>query len=147
MKAQKTLGELAAEKAAASLQPAEQPAPVVPKNNPAIDAKIDAFIADNPKLFDYYKNLSPERLVRACMLFRANEAEREDRRQTRQLVEMKQWAEQNPQIKAAIFAKLDRLPDEQRTGAFINLVRRAQQQASRIEVPSIPKAPAESRGM
>jgi hypothetical protein len=42
---------------------------------------------------------------------------------------------------------LDRLPDEQRTGAFINLVRRAQQHASRIEVPSIPKAPAESRGM
>jgi hypothetical protein len=40
------------------------------------------------------------------MLFRADAAEREERRQGRQLDEMKKWIEQSPALKADIYAKL-----------------------------------------
>jgi len=148
MKTQKTLGELAVQKAAQTVAPIPAPAaPMVPKNNPAIDAKINAFIEANPKLHEYYKSLSPDRLVRACMLFRADAAEREERRQGRQLDEMKKWVEQSPALKADIYAKLATVPDDKKTGAFVNLVRRAQQDAGRQAVPVAPKAPTVSQSV
>jgi hypothetical protein len=148
MKAQKTLGELAAIKTPAPAAPAPTPAaPFVPNTNPVVDAKIDAFIAANPKLHEYYKNLTPERLVRACMLFRADEAEREIRRQSRQLEECKKWVEQSPSLKSEIFAKIDTLAKDKRTGAFVNLVRRAQQNAGRFAAPVAPRDPTVSQGV
>jgi len=81
------------------------------------------------------------------MLFRADTAEREERRQGRQLDEMKKWIEQSPALKADIYAKLATVPEDKKTGAFVNLVRRAQQDSGRQAVAVAPKAPAVSLGV
>jgi hypothetical protein len=152
MKAQKTLAQLAAEKTAANAAAQTGAAqtshtPGVPKNNVQIDAKIDAFAAENPKLVEYYQSLPKERLVRACLLARANEEERQVRRQERQYVELKKWVDQSPELKASIDAKLAAVPDEQKTGAFVNLARRAQEYAGRQSLPVAPRPPGQSIGV
>ena len=37
------------------------------RNNPEIDAKLDGFIQENPKLYDYYQGFSKEQLIRKLM--------------------------------------------------------------------------------
>ena len=45
------------------------------KRNPEIDAKLDKFIGENPKLAEYYNALSKDELVRKLMLGKMQRSE------------------------------------------------------------------------
>ena len=45
------------------------------RKNPEIDAKLDKFIAENPKLLEYYSALSKDDLIRKQMLGKMQRSE------------------------------------------------------------------------
>ena len=86
------------------------------RRNPEIDAKLDRFIAENPKLLEYYKNLSKEDLIRKQMLGKMQRSEYTNGRNQ----EIKTWVEENPDIKSRIVERVRNVPEANRERAFIN---------------------------
>lgn len=102
------------------------------RRNPEIDAKLDRFIAENPKLRDYYNGLSKDELIRKLML---QKMERQEYRAGRN-EEIRAWVEERPEIKAKIEERIRNVPTEKRERAFINAAKtEAQNQAMRPNGP------------
>ena len=86
------------------------------RRNPEIDAKLDKFIGENPKLVEYYNGLSKDDLIRKLMLGKMQKAEYSNGRNH----EIKAWVEEHPEIKAKIEERLRNVPEANRERAFIN---------------------------
>jgi hypothetical protein len=86
------------------------------RRNPEIDAKLDRFIQENPKLHEYYDALSKEELIRKLMLGKMQRSEYTNGRNQ----EIVAWVEENPEIKAKIEARIRNVPEQNRERAFIN---------------------------
>lgn len=86
------------------------------RRNPEIDAKLDAFITENPKLLEYYQQFSKEELIRKAMLGKMQRNEATERRSST----IRQWVDENPDIKTKIEERIRNVPDEHRERAFIN---------------------------
>ena len=86
------------------------------RRNPEIDAKLDRYIQENPKLREYYDGLSKEDLIRKLMLGKMQRSEYSNGRNQ----EIKAWVEEHPDIKAKIEARLRNVPEQNRERAFIN---------------------------
>ncbi len=98
------------------------------RRNPEIDAKLDAFIAGNSKLVEYYQGLSKDDLIRKLML---GKMQRQEYAQGRN-AELKEWVEEHPEIKSKIEGRIRHVPEANRERAFINAARtEAQTQAIR----------------
>jgi len=98
------------------------------RRNPEIDAKLDRFIAENPKLREYYNGFSKDELIRKLML---QKMERQQYRTGRN-EELKTWVEEHPEIKAKVEERIRNVPAENRERAFINAAKsEAQNQAIR----------------
>ncbi len=85
------------------------------RRNPEIDAKLDAFIGENPKLVEYYTALSKEELIRKLMLGKMQRSEYTNQRNQ----EIVAWVEENPEIKAKVEQRIRNVPPENRERAFI----------------------------
>ncbi len=90
------------------------------RRNPEIDAKLDRYIADNPKLHEYYDGLGKEELIRKLMLGKMQRSEYTEGRNQ----EIKAWVEEHPEIKTKIEERIRNVPTQQRERAFINAARR-----------------------
>jgi len=86
------------------------------RRNPEIDAKLDRFIQENPKLLEYYEGLSKDELVRKLMLGKMQRNEYTNGRNQ----EIVAWVEENPDIKARIEERIRNVPERNRQRAFIN---------------------------
>ncbi len=86
------------------------------RRNPEIDAKLDAFIGQNPKLIEYYNGLGKDELIRKLMLGKMQRSEYTNGRNA----EIKSWVEENPDIKAKIEARIRNVPAANRERAFVN---------------------------
>ena len=86
------------------------------RRNPEIDAKLDKFIGENPKLIEYYNGLSKDELIRKLMLGKMQKAEYSNGRNE----EIRAWVEEHPEIKAKIEERLRNVPEANRERAFIN---------------------------
>ena len=96
---------------------AEKPAPEPTlRKNPEIDAKLDRYIAENPKLLAHYNAFSKEELVRKLMLGKMQRNEYASGRNQ----EIRTWVEANPEVKARIDERLRNVPAANRERAFIN---------------------------
>ena len=91
------------------------------RRNPEIDAKLDKFIGENPKLVEYYNGLSKEELIRKLMLGKMQRAEYSNGRNE----EIRAWVEEHPEIKAKIEERLRNVPAANRERAFINAAKTA----------------------
>lgn len=91
------------------------------RRNPEIDAKLDKFIGENPKLVEYYNGLSKDDLVRKLMLGKMQKAEYSNGRNE----EIRAWVEEHPEIKAKIEERLRNVPAANRERAFINAAKTA----------------------
>ena len=89
------------------------------RRNPEIDAKLDRFIGENPKLIEYYNGLGKEELIRKLMLGKMQRSEYANDRNR----EIKTWVEENPAIKAKIEERLRNVPAANRERAFINIAK------------------------
>lgn len=85
------------------------------RRNPEIDAKLDTFIRENPKLVEYYQQFSKEELIRKAMLAKMQRNEVTERRSA----SIKEWVEANPEVKTKIEERLRNVPEEHRERAFI----------------------------
>ena len=86
------------------------------RKNPEIDAKLDKFIAENPKLLEYYSALSKDDLIRKQMLGKMQRSEYTNGRNE----EIKAWVEEHPEIKSKIEERIRNVPEANRERAFIN---------------------------
>ena len=86
------------------------------RKNPEIDAKLDKFIQENPKLLEYYSALSKEYLVRKQMLGKMQRNEYANGRNE----EVRAWVEEHPEIKSKIEERIRNVPEANRERAFIN---------------------------
>src|SRR5882762_10578137 len=68
------------------------------RRNPEIDAKLDKFIGENPKLREYYQGLSKDELIRKLMLGKMQRAEVANNRNQ----EIRTWVDEHPEIKQKI---------------------------------------------
>lgn len=86
------------------------------RRNPEIDAKLDKFIGENPKLVEYYNGLSKDELIRKLVLGKMQRSEYANTRNE----EIRTWVEERPEIKAKIEERLRNVPAANRERAFIN---------------------------
>jgi hypothetical protein len=86
---------------------------------PEIDAKIDRFIAENPKLLEYYQSFTKEQLIRKLMLAKMQRNEVTERRNGA----IKAWVDEHPEMKAKIEERVRNLPEDKRERAFLNLAK------------------------
>ena len=85
------------------------------RRNPEIDAKLDKFIGENPKLAEYYNGLSKDDLIRKLMLGKMQKAEYSNGRNE----ELRAWVAEHPEIKSKIEERLRNVPEANRERAFI----------------------------
>lgn len=85
------------------------------RTNPEIDAKIDEFIKENPKLLEYYQDLPKEQLIRKLILGKMQRAGYANQRNQ----EIIAWVEEHPEIKAKIEARVKNVPEANRQRAFL----------------------------
>jgi len=86
------------------------------RRNPEIDAKLDKFIKENPKLLEYYSALSKDELIRKQMLGKMQRSEYTNGRNE----EIKAWVQEHPEIKSKIEERIRNVPEANRERAFIN---------------------------
>ena len=86
------------------------------RKNPEIDAKLDKFIQENPKLLEYYQGLSKDDLIRKQMLGKMQRSDYTNGRNE----EIKAWVEEHPEIKSKIEERIRNVPEANRERAFIN---------------------------
>jgi hypothetical protein len=90
-----------------------------PRINPEIDARLNQFIKDNPDLYKHYCEMSKEQLVRKQMLAKMNQNDYTQR----QNEEVRNWLEQNPDIKSRVEERIARVAPERRERALISAAR------------------------
>jgi hypothetical protein len=99
------------------------------RNNPEVDAKIDAYIKDNPKYWAYVQAMPRERLERTVVL---NEVRELDRQQRMREGVLKQ-VNRNPELKRAYDLLVKDLPEEQREGVIAQIARSTRRVVARTQ--------------
>ncbi len=90
------------------------------KENPKVNEKIDAYIQNNPKHWDYIQKMPRERLERAFVLSAVGQI---DRRQ-RMAAGIMNKLDQNPELKSAYETLVKHLPEEKWEKTMISIVNR-----------------------
>ena len=80
------------------------------RDNPQVNAKINAYIEANPKHWQYIQSMPPERMARALVLTEVNKEERQQRMREGIMKKL----DQNPEMKAAYETLVKNLPEDQR---------------------------------
>ena len=103
------------------------------KENPQVNARIDEFIKNNPKQWDYIQSMPPERMARALVL---NEVQKQDRTEKMRAGVLSKL-DQNPEMKEHIQGLVKHLPEDQREDATVSIAARTM----RVLKPKETQAP------
>lgn len=99
------------------------------RSNPEVDAKIDAYIKDNPKYWAYVQAMPRERLERTVAL---NEVRELDRQQRMREGLMKR-INSNPALKHAYDTLVKDLPDDQKESVIAQIARSTRRAVARSQ--------------
>ena len=99
------------------------------RNNPEVDAKIDAYIKENPKYWAYVQTMPRDRLERTVVL---NEVREIDRQQRIREGVLKQ-VNRNPELKRAYDLLVKDLPEDQKEGVIAQIARQARRVVARSQ--------------
>ncbi len=99
------------------------------RTNPEVEAKIDAYIKDNPKHWVYLQGMPRDRLERTVVL---NEVRQLDRQQ-RMREGMMERINANPKLKQAYETLVKDVPEEQREEVMAQMARQKQRTVSRSQ--------------
>ncbi len=99
------------------------------RSNPEVDAKIDAYIKDNPKYWAYVQAMPRERLERTVVL---NEVRELDRQQRMREGLMKRIST-NPALKNAYDTLVKDLPDDQKESVIAQIARSTRRAVARSQ--------------
>ena len=100
------------------------------RQNPDVDAKIDAYVKENPKYWAYIQAMPRERLERTLVLNEVRELDRQQRMKEGILKQINQ----NPALKQAYETLVKDLPEEQRETMIAQLARQAKRALARSQV-------------
>lgn len=103
------------------------------KSNPEIDARIDAYIKDNPKHWSHIQAMPRERLERSVVLGEVRQLERQQRMREGVLKKI----QADPGLKQAYDTLVKDLPEDQREGVIAQLARTQQ----RIKARTLDQTP------
>src|SRR3984957_2986665 len=112
--------------AGGSAAPAEQP---TFRSNPEVDAKIDAYIKENPKYWTYVQAMPRDRLERTVVLNEVRELDRQQRIREGVLKQINR----NPEMKRAYDLLVKDLPEDQREGVIAQIGRQARRAVARAQ--------------
>ena len=112
--------------ASGSAGPTDQPAF---RSNPEVDAKIDAYIKDNPKYWGYVQAMPRDRLERTVVLNEVRELDRQQRIRESVLKQINR----NPEMKRAYDLLVKDLPEDQKEGVIAQIGRTARRAVARIQ--------------
>jgi hypothetical protein len=110
--------------AGGSAAPAEQP---TFRSNPEVDAKIDAYIKDNPKYWAYIQAMPRDRIERTVVLNEVREIDRQQRMREGVMSQINR----NPELKRAYDLLVKDLPEDQREGVITQIARQARRAVAR----------------
>jgi len=99
------------------------------RTNPEVEAKIDAYIKDNPKHWSYLQGMPRDRLERTVVL---NEVRQLDRQQ-RMRGNVMNRINADPKLKQAYETLVKDVPEEQREEVMTQLARQTQRAVSRSQ--------------
>jgi hypothetical protein len=99
------------------------------RNNPEVDAKIDAYIKDNPKYWAYVQAMPRDRLERTVVLNEVRELDRQQRIREGVLKQINQ----RPELKRAYDLLVKDLPEDQREAVIAQLARQARRAVARSQ--------------
>ena len=94
-----------------------------------MDAKIDAYIKENPKYWTYVQAMPRERLERSVVLNEVRELDRQQRMREGVLKQINR----NPELKRAYDLLVKDLPEDQKEGVIAQLGRTARRAVARSQ--------------
>jgi hypothetical protein len=112
--------------ASGSAAPADPP---TFRSNPEVDAKIDAYIKENPKYWSYVQAMPRERLERTVVLNEVRELDRQQRIREGVLKQINR----NPEMKRAYDLLVKDLPEDQKEGVIAQIGRTARRAVARVQ--------------
>ncbi len=99
------------------------------RSNPEVDAKIDAYIKENPKYWNFIQAMPRDRLERTVVL---NEVRQLDRQQRIRDGMMKR-INASPELKKAYETLVKNVPEDQREEVMTQIARQTQRAVSRSQ--------------
>ena len=99
------------------------------RTNPEVDAKIDAYIKENPKYWSYVQSMPRERLERTVVLNEVREVDRQQRIREGVLKQINR----NPELKRAYDLLVKDLPEDQKEGVIAQIGRQARRAVARAQ--------------
>ena len=112
--------------ASGSAAPADPP---TFRSNPEVDAKIDAYVKENPKYWSYVQAMPRERLERTVVLNEVRELDRQQRIREGVLKQINR----NPEMKRAYDLLVKDLPEDQKEGVIAQIGRTARRAVARVQ--------------
>jgi len=97
--------------------------------NPEVDAKIDAYIKDNPKYWAYVQAMPRERLERTVVLNEVRELDRQQRMREGLMNRINS----NPALKNAYETLVKDLPEDQKEGVIAQIARSTRRAVARTQ--------------
>ncbi len=99
------------------------------RQNPEVDARIDAYIKENPKYWSYVQSMPRERLERTLVLNEVREVDRQQRMREGMLKQINS----SPALKAAYETLVKDLPEDQRETVMAQIARQARRAVARSQ--------------
>ena len=96
---------------------AQERADAARRENPELEAKLDQFIRENPRLYERLTAMSKAELVRRMMSEKIGRPETVARRNH----ELEQWVNENPEMVSKVEERLKILEDENRQRATVKI--------------------------
>jgi hypothetical protein len=103
--------------------------PPIFRSNPEVDAKIDAYVKENPKYWSYVQAMPRERLERTVVLNEVRELDRQQRIREGVLKQINR----NPEMKRAYDLLVKDLPEDQKDGVIAQIGRTARRAVARVQ--------------
>jgi hypothetical protein len=89
------------------------------RRNPETDAKLDRFVQENTKLYEFYQGLSKDDLIRKLMFAKMQRGEYANERNE----EIRAWVEAHPEIKTKIEERIRKVSAATRECALLNVAK------------------------
>ena len=112
--------------ASGSAAPADPP---TFRSNPEVDAKIDAYVKENPKYWSYVQAMPRERLERSVVLNEVRELDRQQRIREGVLKQINR----NPEMKQAYELLVKNVPDDQKDDVIAQIGRTTRRAVARVQ--------------
>ena len=103
------------------------------RDNPKVNARIDEYIKNNPKHWDYIQAMPRERLERALVLSEVNKLDRQQKMKDGILRKL----EQNPELKQAYETLVKHLPEDQREKMMVSIASRTMRSITPRQTQSV----------